>query len=88
MQGALEPAKLILCNYSKMVGYVLGNQLRIVASRTGVQNSRRMWPRSTILTCAAQGVEKQVMQEGNGPSPKQGQKVSIVSCTPLVLPPS
>lgn len=55
-----------------MVGaLLLRSGLRIASRRSSAQQTRGI-----AVTRCVQGVEKKITQEGNGPSPQKGQKVS------------
>ena len=59
-------------NFAIMVGaLLLRSGLRFASRRSSAQQKRGI----TVTRCV-QGVEKKITQEGNGPSPQRGQKVS------------
>lgn len=60
-----------------MVGALgLGNQLRTCAIRQASRRQHRRWSSINPTVLNAQGYQKEIIKEGSGPTPTQGQKVS------------
>jgi len=67
-----------------MVGALgLGNQLRTCAIRQASRRQRRRWSTVNPTVLNAQGYQKEIIKEGSGPTPTQGQKVSFRMKTPV-----
>lgn len=46
-------------------------------STCGIRSSRGRFGRAMKTTCLAQGYEKEIIQEGSGPTPTVGQQVAV-----------
>jgi len=69
-----------------MVGALgLGNQLRTCAIRQASRRQRRRWSTVNPTVLNAQGYQKEIIKEGSGPTPTQGQKVSFGLKTPSIV---